>query len=195
MPGSCWREVVDGTPGLYICLTSGAPTIHIDVHQTIRGTITGVNVFGLNPFNDNPLLVPIVPRTCFYDLLAVLDHFNDLSGSGDESIFMRIGRQRDRLRSLRGEYAGHTPDEQSRYLAQVPSDLDGAEGKPNAIEPALRRFAVEGFNGEEDAANTPNVVQTASEVDDTIQSVRKLLDGIPRSDTTQDLTPEPGGPM
>lgn len=173
--GSCWRETVDGTPGLHVCLGSGVPGIHIDMHQTILGTITGVNPLGLNPFNDTPLLMS---RTCLYDPLAVLQHWNDLSGSGDDSIFTRIGRERSTINSLRSEYNRNAPDDQSQYLPEIPGDLTVAEHKLDALEPVLRRFAVEGFKGEQDASAAPDVTETFRQVDETIANVRRLLDNV-----------------
>ncbi len=185
--GSCWRETVDGTPGLHVCLSSGVPGIHIDMHQTILGTITGVNPLGLNPFNNEPLLMP---RTCFYDPRSVLEHWNDLSGSGDESIFARIGRERATINNLRSEYSRNAPDGQSQYLPEIPGDLNAAERKLDTLEPVLRRFAVEGFKGEQDASAAPDVTETFRQVDETIQNVRRLLDNVA---PPPGVRPAPGG--
>jgi hypothetical protein len=55
----CWREVVNGGPGLHVCTgAKSGPTVHIDPHQIVKGKHWG----GL----------------CNYDLGTVEDHYRDL---------------------------------------------------------------------------------------------------------------------
>jgi hypothetical protein len=55
----CWREIIDGAPGLHVCTGGGRTTVHIDHHQCVSGSWPG----GL----------------CSYNISgSALDHFKDL---------------------------------------------------------------------------------------------------------------------
>ena len=55
----CWREIINGSPGLHVCTGGGRITVHIDLHQVVSGTWPG--------------------GFCSYDITgSVFDHFKDL---------------------------------------------------------------------------------------------------------------------
>jgi Domain of unknown function (DUF4157) len=55
----CWREIINGSPGLHVCTGGGRTTVHIDPHQVVSGTWPG--------------------GFCSYDVTgSVVDHFKDL---------------------------------------------------------------------------------------------------------------------
>ena len=55
----CWREIIDGAPGLHVCTGGGRTTVHIDHHQCVSGSWPG----GL----------------CSYNITgSAFDHFKDL---------------------------------------------------------------------------------------------------------------------
>ena len=55
----CWREIIDGSPGLHVCTGGGRTTVHIDPHQVVSGTWPG--------------------GFCSYNISgSVVDHFKDL---------------------------------------------------------------------------------------------------------------------
>jgi len=66
----CWREVVNGSPGLHICLKNNDHfnnSVHVDPHQIVTGKYPGICTESAE-----------LGGTCQYDLLSMVKHGYDI---------------------------------------------------------------------------------------------------------------------
>jgi hypothetical protein len=134
--GECWREIVDANaPGLHFCTPD---SIHIDPHQTSTGTQGGIQ-FGGGSF------IRLRDNYCSYSMIAFVSHMMDVEGGRSVNIFHRYAKIRERI--------GAAKTKAQRLQATAPeagghvSTLDSLEQRRLALDPILRGWAVQGFQG------------------------------------------------
>jgi hypothetical protein len=134
--GECWREVVDAnTPGLHFCTPN---SIHIDPHQTSTGTTTGVQMGGGS-------FIKLRDNFCSYSMIAFISHMMDVEGGRSVNIFHRYAKIRDRIASAKSnaESLQATAPEAGSQL----STLESLEQRRLQLDPVLRGWAIQGFQG------------------------------------------------
>jgi hypothetical protein len=134
--GQCWREIVQAnTPGLHYCVPN---SIHIDPHQTSTGTQGGVQLGGGS-------WVRYRSNFCSYSLIAFVSHMADVEGGRSVNVFHRYAKVRERIRTERAR-ASRLRDSDPAAPGHVDA-LQALEQRRLALDPRLRDWAIEGFEG------------------------------------------------
>jgi hypothetical protein len=173
---SCWREMVEpGTPGLHVCVPG---EVHIDPHQTVSGKVPGVMVGG-------PSWVTF-GSVCWYSLLNLVDHMQDVEGGRAVNVFTRRGQDYDRIKKQRSRIDGLVakhPD-----LATQKPALDALEGRLNAVGVKMKPWAIRGFEGTDGSAEAKEVLDELTAIEAGIVDVEREINAAKAGDAM----PPPG---
>lgn len=168
--GNCWREVVEAnTPGLHFCTPN---SIHIDPHQTSVGQQGGVQFGGGS-------IMSYRGNYCKYSLIAFVSHMMDVEGGRAVNVFHRYAMMRDRIRTLR-DRAQKMRERGLNVDAQV-TTLETLEQRRLALDPTLRGWAVQGFEGGDAGAEAARVGKEMNDIEAQCQRVTTELEGVEAS--------------
>jgi hypothetical protein len=176
--GECWREVVDAnTPGLHFCTPD---SIHIDPHQTSTGTQGGIQ-FGGGSF------VRLRDNFCSYSMLAFVSHMMDVEGGRSVNIFHRYAKIRDRIAAAKtkAEQLQATAPEAGGHLPT----LQSLEQRRLQLDPILRGWAIQGFQGGDAGDQVRDVDAKMSAIEADLDTVEQALTDITARHTEPETLP------
>jgi hypothetical protein len=176
--GECWREIVEAnTPGLHFCTPN---SIHIDPHQTSTGTQGGIQ-FGGGSF------ISLRDNYCSYSMLAFISHMMDVEGGRSVNIFHRYAKIRERIAAAKTKAEQLQPTAPEAG-AQLPT-LQSLEQRRLELDPVLRSWAVQGFQGGDAGDQVRDVDTKMDAIEADLDKVEAALTDITARHTEPETLP------